>query len=200
MEDRSYRREGISTHINTLNALKPILTSIILISEHVPKWKDEKDISDERKEMRHVPSLRPGVCSSLAGTNPYVCKYDSWKLFLVLHRRISANRRNIVFDTVLYTGCSIRVDTLGNFEGKSSLPRQNWGTPEKLPRDHSILSRHNLGTLDKFSRQFSGTLEKLPRQNSGLCYTLCTSVTSWALRKKKFLYVQGNYKIDKRCP
>ena len=71
-----------------------------------------------------------------------------------------------------YSGCSIRVETLGYFEGKSRLPRQNWGTLEKLPRDKSILSRHNLGTLDKFSRQISGTLEILPRQNSGLCYTL----------------------------
>ena len=32
------------------------------------------------------------------------------------------------------TGCSIRVETLGNFDGKSSLPRQNWGTLEKVPR------------------------------------------------------------------
>ena len=35
------------------------------------------------------------------------------------------------------TGCSIRVETLGNFEGKSRLPRQNSGTLEKLPRKNS---------------------------------------------------------------
>ena len=28
-------------------------------------------------------------------------------------------------------GCSIRVETLGNFEGKSRLPRQNLGSLEK---------------------------------------------------------------------
>ena len=32
-------------------------------------------------------------------------------------------------------GCSIRVETLGNFDGKSRLPRQNSGTLEKLPRE-----------------------------------------------------------------
>ena len=32
------------------------------------------------------------------------------------------------------TGCSIRVETLGNFEGKSRLPRQNRGILVKIPR------------------------------------------------------------------
>ena len=54
------------------------------------------------------------------------------------------------------TGCSIRVETLGNFEGKSLLPRQNWGTlipwyPDSP--DSLILPRHNIWCSRKISRQ-----------------------------------------------
>ena len=41
---------------------------------------------------------------------------------------------NHVFNAFLKTGCSIRVETLGNFEGNSRLPRQNCGILQKLPR------------------------------------------------------------------
>ena len=43
--------------------------------------------------------------------------------------------RRYVYKFDVIPGCSIRVETLGNFEGKSRLPRQNSGTLEKIPRE-----------------------------------------------------------------
>ena len=60
------------------------------------------------------------------------------------------------------TGISIRVKTLCNFEDKSKLPRQNWGSLEKLPRVKSSLPRQNSGTIENYR----GKIE------FGLCYTL----------------------------
>ena len=56
-----------------------------------------------------------------------------------------------------YTGCSIRVETLGNFEGKSGLPRQNWGTLEKYRGRKSDLPRQNLESLEKYRGKIENT-------------------------------------------
>ena len=55
-------------------------------------------------------------------------------------------------------GCSIRVETLGNFEGKSRLPRQNSGTLDKLPREKFWAIHKHL--LKDFPTNFN-TMENL---------------------------------------
>ena len=43
--------------------------------------------------------------------------------------------RLVFFKVSNETGCRMRVETLGNFKGKSRLPKQNLGTLDKLPRE-----------------------------------------------------------------
>ena len=70
----------------------------------------------------------------------YFHSLKDWTIWFVWSRGLW---HGFTMQSTNFTGCSIRVDTLGNFEGKSRLPRHNWGTLEILPRDKSILSRHN---------------------------------------------------------
>ena len=86
---------------------------------------------------------------------------------------------SIVLTTPIYTGCSITVETFGNFEGKSRLPRRNRGTLNKntegeiesTQAEYKVPSK-NIGAKSYLTRQNSCTIKKLPRQNSGLCHIL----------------------------
>ena len=55
------------------------------------------------------------------------------------------------------TGCSIRVETLGNFEGKSGLPRQNRSTLEKLPRKKIRSTEAEFRILEKYRGKTEST-------------------------------------------
>ena len=54
----------------------------------------------------------------------------------------------------------MRVNTLGNFEGKSRLPRKHRATLEKVSKKNSYLPRQSLGPVEKYRGKIESTEAK----------------------------------------
>ena len=105
-------------------------------ARHLVKSNFRKMFRQKAKRGRKLPNRSRGAEDVPNGTRSCkwcTCKWVSICVFDKVERK-RKRKSKILVNTIPTAGYSIRVETLGNFEGKLRLPRQNWGTLEILPR------------------------------------------------------------------
>ena len=92
------------------------------------------------------------------------------------------------------TGCSLRVETLGNFEGQSRLIITE--VENQIYRGSIKVPSKDTEAKSNLPRQNSSSIEKLPRKNSGLCYTLLSLILTYhILSGERFLFATSYWRI-----